>query len=277
MQRFAKMSGAGNDFIVFDNRDNALSPTPEWIAKICRRGLSVGADGVMLLQSAATGAFAMRYFNADGSEAAMCGNGGRCMARFAALLGVIPEHQEICFVSAGRTYTASVAGTQVRLGLNPPQEFKTGIRLELSKGEATVSFTDTGVPHAVVFLDSVADLAAAPVASLGREIRHHGRFKPHGTNANFAVIEDQHHMRVRTYERGVEDETLACGTGVAAAVLLAANQNRVSSPVQVMTMGKSILTMEFDHSQGRFTRVVQQGEARLIYWGELSDESHHFT
>ncbi|MCK5243024.1 diaminopimelate epimerase [bacterium] len=272
--RFAKMSGAGNDFIVIDNRGNTLPDiNVQKIQKLCARRLSVGADGLLILSAAPDADFRMRYYNADGSEAAMCGNGGRCISRFAVLVGAGKEGQVLTFMALSGKYTAKVHGEQVKLSIIPPAGYRQDISLALSGGERQVDFIDTGVPHAVFFSDKVE---TEPVVKLGREVRQHPQFQPQGTNVNFCQVVDQHHLVVRTYERGVEDETLACGTGAAAAALLAAKRGLVQSPVKVKTHSQVELTMEFRLEGDGFADIFQQGEARLIYWGESSEEATAF-
>jgi diaminopimelate epimerase len=272
--RFAKMACAGNDFILLDRRaGGSEAPSPDWIARVCRGHFSVGADGLLLLGPAQEGRYGMRYFNADGSEAGMCGNGARCLARFAVLVGAVREGEEVAFHNAAGVYRAVVHGLRVRLHMPPPSGLETNLALKLKAGERAADFVHTGVPHVVFFTE---DLDAEPVLALGREVRHHPRFAPAGTNVNFCQVLDPHRVRVRTYERGVEDETLACGTGSAAAGLTAAQRGWVSSPVAVLTRSGETLDLEFTRSEGVFTGLVQSGNARLIYWGELSEEASQY-
>jgi diaminopimelate epimerase len=272
--RFAKMSGAANDFVVIDNRGGAVAnPTAEWVAKVCRPRYAVGADGLMLLGPSADADFTMRYFNADGSEAAMCGNGGRCIARFAVLVGAAAEGRDVKFVAPSGVYTAQVQGDRVRLELPGTGPAELGVKLPLAGGDRECDFINTGVPHAVCYTDQVEK---EDVRALGREIRRHARFAPAGTNVNFVQVAGPHELKVRTYERGVEDETLACGTGAAAAVLCAAQRGRVESPVLALTQSGLALKVEFARTPGGFAGLAQSGEARLVYWGELSDEATRF-
>lgn len=272
--RFAKMSGAGNDFIVLDNRKGEITlGDPDFIRRLCCRRMAVGADGVIVLLTSSHVDFAMKYFNADGSEAAMCGNGGRCLARFAVLAGAGEEGQELIFTTPSGVYHAQVAGSQVSLNLPTPKKFETDIKLQLKAGERTADFTDTGVPHLVFFS---GDLETEDVEGLGREARWHERFKPAGTNVSFCRVVNEHCLELRTYERGIEGETLACGTGAAAAALLAARRSWVSSPVTIKTRGGAELEMSFTLLSNGFSEVQQKGEARLIYWGELSEEAVDF-
>jgi diaminopimelate epimerase len=203
----------------------------------------------------------------------MCGNGGRCIARFAALVGAAAEGRDLFFTAPSGRYAARVTGHQVRLGLRDPEGFRPGIRLLTSAGERECDFLDTGVPHAVFYSQA---LEQEDVEKLGREIRHHAQFQPAGTNVNFAWVLNPHAMHVRTYERGVEGETLACGTGSAAAALCAARRGWVQSPVQVMTRSGAPLTLEFELTPQGFRNVFQSGEARWVFWGELTDEALQF-
>lgn len=272
--RFAKMSGAANDFVVIDNRSGAVpAPTAEWVRKLCLPHFGVGADGLMLLGSSPDVDFTMRYFNADGSEAAMCGNGGRCIARFAVLVGAAAEGREVKFVSPSGLYRAQVKGDLVRLELPNPGKVELSVSLPLAGGERECDAVNTGVPHVVCYSQQVEQ---EDVFNLGREIRRHARFAPAGTNVNFVQVLNTHELKVRTYERGVEDETLACGTGAAAAVLCTARRGVVASPVLALTKSGLPLKVEFVMTPEGFEHLAQSGEARLVYWGELSDEATRF-
>jgi diaminopimelate epimerase len=272
--RFAKMAGAGNDFILIDVRQTpAPEPIRDFVARVCQRRVAVGADGLLLLGAPRDGRYVMRYFNADGSEAGMCGNGIRCLARFVVLIGAAREGEEVAFTNAAGVYRAVVTGSSVRLGMPPPSGLETNLVLKLKGGERSGDFIHTGVPHVVFFTER---LDTEPVTALGREVRNHTRFAPAGTNVNFCQVVDEHRVRVRTYERGVEDETLACGTGSTAAGLLAACRGWVKSPVAVVTRSGEVLDLEFTFQGEGFTEVYQSGSARLVYWGELSDEATRF-
>lgn len=272
--KFAKMSGAGNDFIVIDNRENQFGDSDATvIRKWCTRRLGIGADGLMLLNSSDQADFEMAYYNADGSKAAMCGNGGRCIARFAVLVGAVKPGQTINFTAPSGHYQAVVEGNQVDLKLIPPAEITQDIKLDLSNEQIMVDIVDTGVPHAVELVSQVDQIN---VVTKGREIRRHPRFQPHGVNANFAEVRDEHYLKLRTYERGVEDETLACGTGAAAAALIAAKRGLVKSPVKVETRSQVVLEMNFEFNQQSVEWLRQKGEARLIYWGTIDKEALEF-
>jgi diaminopimelate epimerase len=269
ISRFHKMSGAGNDFVVLDNRDGSVpvEGRERWIAAVCRRGLSVGADGVLLVEPAQDGGhFRMRYYNSDGGEAETCGNGARCIARFAHNIGAAPEKMR--FETMAGPYDAEVFDDgQVEIGMSDPFDLRRGVSLAFDDLPAVeADHLNTGVPHAVVWVDDVDSL---DVEQMGRAIRRHEAFAPAGANANFAQIIDRSTLSVRTYERGVEAETLACGTGCVAAAALGALAGRVDPPVAVGTHGGATLTIGFERDGEAFRGVTLRGEARLVYRGEL--------
>jgi diaminopimelate epimerase len=267
---FTKMSGCGNDFILIDNRDGLLdeSSLPELVLGICRRRLSVGADGVILIERSARADFRWRFFNADGSTGEMCGNGARCAARFAVIRGIAGGRMR--FETEAGLIAAWVDGAQVRVKLTEPGELMLERPLELSGVEWRIATVNTGVPHVVV---RVADLEAVDVVSVGREIRRHPDFAPAGTNVNFLGVAADGGLAIRTYERGVEDETLACGTGAVAGALVAAAAFGVGSPVSLRTRSGEVLTVHFSRRDGRFGDIFQEGPARLVFAGRLHEEA----
>jgi diaminopimelate epimerase len=206
----------------------------------------------------------MRYYNADGGEAEMCGNGGRCIARFAYLNGIAPARIE--FVSMAGRHRAEIIGENVKLGLTDPTGLALGIDLPLSVGRRTVHLLNTGVPHAVEFVD---DVARVDVVRLGREIRRHERFAPAGANANFVEPVDRHTFRIRTYERGVEDETLACGTGCVAAAAVAVAEDRLGSPVRLQARGGT-LSVHIGMEAGVPVAAELEGPAEITFRGSTS-------
>ena len=216
---FVKMSGTGNDFIVMDHRHPfvPLAEQPDFARKICRRRFSVGADGLILIEESVRADFSWRFYNADGSVAEMCGNGARCAARYAHMNGMAGPR--MTFETLAGIVEAEVleANGDVRLRLTAPSDFRLGLGIKLAGMERVVHYVNTGVPHAVVFVED-----EVPVREWGRELRFHPMFQPAGTNANFVRLLAGGALQVRTYERGVEDETMACGTGAAAAALIAA-------------------------------------------------------
>ncbi|MEW6259735.1 MAG: diaminopimelate epimerase [Thermodesulfobacteriota bacterium] len=269
---FYKMSGAGNDFIIIDNRTPVIDERrlKELIVGACRRKLSVGADGLILIESSQNADFRWRFYNADGSEADMCGNGARCAARVASFLG-IGNNGRMCFETGAGLIEAEVfASGQVSIRLTDATVPSLDRGIRLSTGHATISFAHTGVPHVVM---EVPDVDRIDVKALGREIRYHVDFAPAGTNVNFATPKGQGRLAIRTYERGVEDETLACGTGSTAAALVMAEKYGWPSPVAIDTRSGSQLTIHFERSASAYTNLFLEGDARVIYKAELSEEA----
>ncbi len=271
---FAKMSGAGNDFIVIDNRLPVVQveDLSVFAARVCARRMSVGADGLILLEESERADFKWQFFNADGSRGEMCGNGARCAARFAYLQGWVGSR--MAFETDAGIIKAEVENDQVKIEMTPPSMVELGRRLEFSGGELDFSFVNTGVPHVVVKVD---DLAAVDVLGLGREIRNHEVFQPAGTNVNFIACDRQGRWAIRTYERGVEEETLACGTGSAAAALVLAATCRLPSPVSLRTASGETLKIHFTtRDSGRFDRILLEGGARIVYQGTMLPDAWEY-
>ncbi|MFZ0944757.1 MAG: diaminopimelate epimerase [Syntrophobacteraceae bacterium] len=276
--RFTKMTGSGNDFIIIDNR--ALKLTKERgreLARLaCRRKVSVGADGLILIENDVEADFRWQFFNADGSEAEMCGNGARCAARFARLKG-IADKDRLSFSTLAGLIEAQVSGDRAKVRMPQPHGMEIDFPVQLDDCLLRLSFVNTGVPHAVFFADSQAQLDQMDVFERGRSIRFHQRFQPAGSNADFVFVSGPRHISVRTYERGVEAETLACGTGSIAAALLAAAKNFVSSPVEVLTMSGDTLVIHFEkisqEAEINFSAVYLEGDAKVVYDAELWDET----
>ncbi|WP_339136082.1 MAG: diaminopimelate epimerase [Candidatus Electrothrix sp. GW3-4] len=273
---FIKMSGTGNDFIIIDHRKPIIAPEAmaDFAAKVCRRKFSAGADGLILIEDSAEADFQWQFFNADGSVAEMCGNGARCAARFAFLQGIAPA--EMRFATLAGIIEASVIGKDVAVKMTDPVHLKMDQRLQVEGKEYTVHSIDTGVPHAVLFVD---DIDQTDVRAIGSGIRHHQTFIPAGTNVNFAQRQEDA-IKVRTYERGVEDETLACGTGAAASAIIAALLGQAASPVDITTSGGDRLTIMFDLKKGMekgtdsaVHNVFLKGPAHTIYSGEFDAEA----
>jgi diaminopimelate epimerase len=264
--QFWKMQGSGNDFIVIDHRQPRVAEPDRigLVKKLCAPKFGVGADGLIFIENSAQVNFRWRFFNADGSEAEMCGNGGRCAARFAVLNGIAPE--KMAFETLAGVIHAEVHGRRVKLELSQPHGLQLNLEIPLPTGSRTGHFINTGVPHVVV---PVADLAAAPVAEVGRAVRFHPLFQPAGTNVNFFQVTGPQELRVRTYERGVEDETLACGTGSVAAALVASRLYALPSPIAVHPSSGETLMIYFDHQNGNFQSVFLEGEAAVVFQGEI--------
>jgi diaminopimelate epimerase len=265
--RFTKMHGAGNDFIVADNRRGDFPADAASIAGLCRRRFSVGADGLLLLEPAPDADFAMRYFNADGGEAEMCGNGARCIARFAWRIGA--AGRRMAFRSRSGLHRAEIVGDCVRVSLSPPADIRSGLRLGVGGATVEVLHVNTGVPHVVTF---VRDLEAVDVAGLGRALRRHQDLRPAGANVDFVRLDGPGRISVRTYERGVEGETLACGTGVTASALAAHLVEGMEPPVKVLTAGGAELGVSWRRKGDGFEDVVLEGDAVLVFDGSLPME-----
>lgn len=268
--RFTKLSGSGNDFIFIDNRDRRFDADAmiDFVKNVCRRGMSVGADGLMFIEPSERADFKWRFFNADGSEAEMCGNGGRCAVRFAERIGI--GSGSFSFETIAGLIDATIEGSCVKLRMTQPTGFKAGLEVPLNGRSATVDCLNTGVPHAVEFVD---DAGAADIIGDGRLIRHHELFAPAGTNANFCQVTGPHSVTLRTYERGVEAETLACGTGAVAAAILAAARGLAEPPVDVRVRSDEILTIHFSGRGAEVADVYMEGETRLVYEGEMTEDA----
>jgi diaminopimelate epimerase len=263
---FKKMHGSGNDFILIDNREGKIknSRWPDLAVRLCRRKFGIGADGLILIENSHTADFKWRFFNADGSEAEMCGNGGRCAARFACLTGIAPR--ELSFETEAGVIHADVRGSAVKLQLPRLKDLKLDIPVEIYSKILLLHCLNTGVPHAVYFTQ---DLESVPIFEWGRLIRFDSCFQPAGTNANFVQVFDRHNILIRTYERGVENETMACGTGAVASAILSACKDMTESPVKVKTRGGEVLTVYF-HLDGQEVRdVFLEGETVLVYSGRI--------
>lgn len=247
---FFKYEGCGNDFIMLDNRQGVFQFRKEEVARLCHRRFGIGADGLILLEKCESADFYMKYFNSDGGESSFCGNGGRCIAAFAQFLGIISDQTR--FAAADGMHGASISGDQVRLKMKD-----TGFPLKTDYGH----FLDTGSPHMVLFYP---DLHTLDVVQLGRQIRQ--QWGPEGVNVNFVSIQNQS-LLIRTYERGVEDETLACGTGVTAAAIVARYlQDDFPESVSVQARG-GMLEVECQKTDSGYRSVFLSGPARLVYTG----------
>jgi diaminopimelate epimerase len=265
MLRFTKMNGAGNDFVLLDNRMGGLDLTREQIARVCDRHRGVGADGVLVLERPTNGAdFRMRYYNADGGEAEMCGNGARCFARFADRTAGPLE--TLSFETPAGVISARLLGDLVTLQMSEPNDLRLGLEIPVGGEKIRASYIDSGVPHIVV---PVAKIEDVDVRSLGAALRQHAMFSPRGANANFSEQRGPRSIAIRTYERGVEDETLACGTGVVASALIFAANENVSGPIDVLVKGGDTLSVDFSRNGDRFTKVTLTGPADFVFDGTI--------
>jgi diaminopimelate epimerase len=262
---FAKMNGAGNDFVMVDNRDRRLHLSPASIARLCDRNRGVGGDGLLAIEPAQNGAdFRMRYYNADGGEAEMCGNGARCFARYASQIAEPKE--EIRFETIAGVITARLLGDRVQLQMSEPKGLQVGTELTVADAPLTVHFVNTGVPHAVVMVDNIAKI---DVQKLGAAIRWHEHFAPKGTNANFIQKIEGDTLAIRTYERGVEGETLACGTGVVASALIFHQLTGAAAPIRLRVQGGDILEVGFKRDADGFQNVTLTGPADFVFEGQI--------
>ncbi len=278
---FFKMTGAGNDFILIDNRQKLVDPDhcQDLVRRACRHKLSVGADGMILIENDPEVDFKWRFFNADASEAEMCGNGARCAARFANLAGITPRPR-MAFRTLAGIIRAELLGDRVKVQMPTPHSLRMNLNLEADGRSFILDFLNTGVPHAVWYAGSEDELEAMDVQRWGHALRFHPHFQPAGTNVDFVFVRDPQHIVVRTYERGVEGETLSCGTGCIASALISAAHGRTVSPVNVLTRGGETLAIYFEMTGGtpnpadaRFAEVCLEGEARVAYEADLWTET----
>ncbi|HUP18603.1 MAG TPA: diaminopimelate epimerase [Gemmatimonadota bacterium] len=272
---FLKMSGGGNDFVVFDDRDRWFPEEnrAEAVAHLCRRGLGVGADAVLLLQRADDADFRMVYFNADGGEAPMCGNGALCIARYARMAGAVDAPDMEFHTGSGR-FRARVedpARPEVTLWLVPPSDLESE-HPDLAVGPyRKVGFLDTSTPHVVALLGSVEAVETHDVAGEGRRLRSHPNWDPPGTNVNFVAAVDRSTIRMRTYERGVEAETLSCGTGATASAILCHLWGLADPPITVRTTGGIPLVVDFSPGADLPEDPRLTGDARVVFRGEVGE------
>jgi diaminopimelate epimerase len=272
---FTKMVASGNDFVVIDQglktKDQRL--LKDLARNICNRKFGVGADGLLVLEKSKVADLTMRIFNADGSEAEMCGNGARCVAYYYGT-----EHMPACRKDRAHNLNmkietkagiieAEVKEDNIKIKLTEPKDMQLGIPLMVSDRAIKVNFINTGVPHAVIFVEGIEKIG---VDNLGKEIRFHDYFKPTGTNVDFVEVNDNYSIKVRTYERGVEAETLACGTGsVASALITAYNfpSAAAGGKMNVLTKSREILKVYFNKLEGKFNDVWLEGKAKIVYNG----------
>jgi diaminopimelate epimerase len=272
------MSGSGNDFVVIDHRhpqfaDDDIVP---FVRAVCRRGLGIGADGVVLIEATEPGDnvdFRWRYLNADGSDGEMCGNGAMCAGRFAVLNGIATSPTR--FLTPDGVVTAEIddpTWPQVRIAISDPGPIRRE-HVVVEGREFELFALQVGVPHTVAIVDDADAFADASTFNrIGRAVRMHEIFAPAGTNLNVIHRIDDRTLRMRTWERGVEGETLACGTGAVASALVGVRQGLVTAPVSVITSSGRPLTAQWSDLADRVTDIWLGGEARVIVTGELHPE-----
>ncbi len=265
MRRFTKMNGAGNDFILIDNRAGDIDLDRSQIVHLCDRHRGIGADGILLLELPANRAdFRMRYFNADGGEAEMCGNGARCFARFANR--VAGTGKPISFETPAGVISAELAGDLVTLRMTEPTDLRLNVKVPMADEDKIVHFINSGVPHVVIPVPKIDDV---DVRREGAAIRYHKMFSPNGTNVNFIEKRGPNKIAIRTYERGVENETLACGTGIVASALIFAATENISGPIDVIALGGDELQVGFQAIDGSFHNVTLTGPAEFVFEGTI--------
>ena len=265
MLSFTKMNGAGNDFVLLDNRDGQIQLDPASIEQLCDRHSGIGADGLLAVETAQNGAdFRMRYYNSDGGEAEMCGNGARCFARFAQRLS--GQAGELSFETLAGVITARFFDRDVEIQMSEPRDLRLNEEVALGTQAMTVHSVNTGVPHTVTFVN---DLENTEVRSVGAALRRHSHFAPKGTNVNFVNVLSASSIAVRTYERGVEDETLACGTGMVAAALVTHVITGATSPISVRVRGGDSLKVAFEKVGASYRNVLLTGPADFVFEGQV--------
>lgn len=266
---FTKMVASGNDFIIIDNRKGASYGSGTSIndvaKKFCERKMSVGADGLLLIEDSKRGDFKMRVFNPDGSEVDMCGNGSRCTALYAVENHIAPKAMRI--ETRAGLIDAEVTGLRVKIKLTDPKDLRLNIRLNIGKKTHKIHFVNTGVPHVVYFFKDIDKLN---VKALGSRTRFHKTFGPKGANANFAEVLSPKEIKVRTYERGVEDETYACGTGATASAVISSLLYGFDSHIDVRTKSGEVLRVYFERKRRSIKNVYLEGEAQVAYRGRIS-------
>ncbi|WP_456397553.1 diaminopimelate epimerase [Desulfurobacterium sp.] len=268
---FSKLEGTGNDFIIIDNRTHFISNflskkglnIETFVQTICNRKRGIGADGLILIEKSHPANFKWEFFNADGSRASMCGNGARCAARFAFEKQIAPK--EMTFETEAGLIKATVNGRTVKVLMTEPYDINLKCKVITENKDIKGAFLNTGVPHFVTFVE---DIENVDVEKLGREIRFHEMFKPEGTNVNFVQFKSGK-LFVRTYERGVEGETLACGTGSVAAAIVFSKLFSEEPPIMVMTRSGETLTIYFDN---QFKEIFLEGNTSWICDGKLREE-----
>src|SRR4029077_5466609 len=265
MLRFTKMNGAGNDFILFDNTTGDIDLDRNQIAQLCDRHRGIGADGILLFEKPTNHAdFRLRYLNAAGGEAEMCGNGARCFARFANKVG--GQKVKISFETPAGVISAELKADLVTLRMTEPTHLRLNVDLPMTVENKTIHFINSGVPHVVIPVAKVED---TDVRREGAAVRHHKMFSPNGANVNFIEKGGPNKIAIRTYERGVEDETLACGTGIVASALIFAASEKSSSPITVLARGGDELEVGFEKVEGDFRNVTLTGPAEFVFEGTI--------
>ncbi|QPJ64223.1 MAG: diaminopimelate epimerase [Candidatus Nitrohelix vancouverensis] len=266
--QFTKMSGSGNDFVIIDHRKPFIPDDQkrDFVKRVCARRTSVGADGLIFIEPSSNADFRWDFYNDDGSSAEMCGNGGRCAARYAVENKIAGS--QLSFETVAGVITADVDGSTVKIKLTKPVDHRPDQSVEVNGETFVIDSLNTGVPHAIIYTNDIENI---DVAGIGRGVRFHSQFAPAGTNVDFVQVNDDGSLVVRTYERGVEGETLACGTGVVASALLAARKHELTSPISARTRGGETLKVYFQPGNGSFGDVFLEGLASKSFDGVLGE------
>ncbi|MGB2630848.1 MAG: diaminopimelate epimerase [Candidatus Omnitrophota bacterium] len=264
---FTKVVASGNDFVIIDNRSGELDTHDidysSMARELCPRRFSVGADGLLVLENSDKADFRMRIINPDGSEVTMCGNGARSSALYASVNGC---GENMVIETGAGLIDAAVSGDSIRLKMSDPTDIKLGIRLGIGPTIMDVHYINTGVPHVVHLVEHLEEY---PVKEMGQKIREHSLFAPEGTNADFVGEIAEGRARIRTYERGVEDETLACGTGITASAIILGLLGQVSPPVRLQAKSGEMLTVHYNISGKKVSDVYLEGGAIIVYEGRV--------
>ena len=270
---FVKMTGAGNDFVLINNQTLGLQLDWQAVARsLCHRRYGIGADGLLVLEKSRKADFLMRYYNADGTDGGMCGNGGRCSALYAMQQINVSR---ITFEALGFIYSASAAeNSVVKLSMKDPSAIQTNMSVPLQDSFLILHFIDSGAPHAVIFMDELAEkycnaIARDGIWQLGKTIRHHPKFSPQGTNVDFVSLGEHGEVSIRTYERGVENETLACGTGCVATAVIMSLLRDIGPPLRVRTLSGECLAVSFSKKGEKISEVILEGPAVTVFTGRF--------
>jgi diaminopimelate epimerase len=268
------MTGAGNDFVVIDNKDGRY--TFEWSSVapfLCNRRYGVGADGLIIIEKSFKANFRMNYYNADGSYGGMCGNGGRCSALF--VMGQL-NRREVSFEALDYIYNAAMppGNDRLQLRMKDPHSIALNININIFNEMIVTHFVNTGSPHVILFMDELPKnifnkISTEGIAAVGKEIRNHKDFLPDGTNVNFATVMENNTIAMRTYERGVEDETLACGTGSVATAIITSLVKGYTAPITIKTRSNENVLVTFDKEGEGIKNVVLEGPAKIVFKGSM--------
>lgn len=268
---FLKVEAAGNDFILIDNFDKKYNIDFAELARVISdRHRGIGADGLLIFEKSDIADFKMRYLNADGSESGMCGNGGRCIAGYAA---IILRKTNLIFEALDFVYNAEVNSDYVTLFMKEPKIILNNVNIKIDNFSFPINFIDTGAPHAIVFIEEAPELGLnlsdIDVIKIGGKIRFHEKFQPSGTNVDFVQKVSNSTFKIRTYERGVENETLSCGTGTVASAILGSEKYHINPPIKIISLSNEILTVNFLKKENNYHQVSLGGNIHFVFSGNF--------